>query len=289
MTSVHSPSAPPAVLQPAPPPEDWLAGAEAVPTPSGSIDFRVLGPVEMRVGGVSLPLRGVKVRELLSLMLLHRGRVVPVERLADELWDGAPPAASTAALRVYISRLRKLLAGAGHESLLVTHPAAYRLDVPDQSIDLARFEVLAASGRAALADGNPARAVEQLRAALALWRGSAFADIAATHAVEMESTRLEECRLEALEDCIDAELASGHHRSVLGELQAAVAAHPLRERLWAQRMTALYRSDRQPEALAAFQEFRRHLADELGLDPSPRLSDLHAAIITRSAELDATA
>ncbi|HJQ44280.1 MAG TPA: BTAD domain-containing putative transcriptional regulator [Jatrophihabitantaceae bacterium] len=265
------------------------SAADIEPVSDGSIEFHVLGAVELCVAGRSVPLRGVKVRELLSLMLLHRGRVVPVERLADELWDGQPPSASTAALRVYVSRLRKLLATAGHESLLVTHPAAYRLDVPDSSIDLARFEVLAGSGRAALADGHPERAAEQLRAALALWRGTAFADIASTRAVEMESARLEESRLEAFEDYIEAELACGRHRSVLGDLQAAVGATPLRERLWALRMTALYRADRQPEALAAFQEFRTLLADELGLDPSPNLQELHSAILTRSAELDATA
>jgi DNA-binding response OmpR family regulator len=259
------------------------------PASDGAIEFCVLGSVEMRAGGRPLPLRGVKVRELLSLMLLHRGRVVPVERLADELWDGAPPAASTAALRVYVSRLRKLLAAAGHESMLVTHPAAYRLDVPDSDIDLARFETLAASGRAALAGGDAERAAQQLRAALALWRGPAFADVAGSHAAEMESTRLEESRLEAFEDCIQAEIACGRHRSVLGELQAAVSATPLRERLWSLRMTALYRSDRQAEALAAFQDFRTLLADELGLDPSPQLQELHHAILTRDASLDARA
>lgn len=259
------------------------------PASDGGIEFCVLGSVEMRAGGRPLPLRGVKVRELLSLMLLHRGRVVPVERLADELWDGAPPAASTAALRVYVSRLRKLLAAVGHESMLVTHPAAYRLDVPDSDLDLARFEALAASGRAALAGGDAERAAQQLRSALALWRGPAFADVAGTHAAEMESTRLEESRLEAFEDCIEADIACGRHRSVLGELQAAVSATPLRERLWSLRMTALYRSDRQAEALAAFQDFRTLLAEELGLDPSPQLQELHNAILTRDASLNARA
>lgn len=286
LASVQRPAEPAPAIS-ATPADGWLSDPPgSSPLRTGVLEFRVLGPVEMRVAGVALPLRGIKVRELLSLMLLHRGRVVPVERLADELWDGTPPAASTAALRVYISRLRKLLGGAGHESLLVTHPAAYRLDVPDESIDLAQFEALAAAGRSALAEGNAERAAQRLRAALGLWRGTAFADIATTSAVEMESARLEECRLEALEDCIEAELACGRHRNVLGELQAAVAAAPLRERLWAQRMTALYRADRQPEALAVFQDFRRLLADELGLDPSPRLVELQTAILTRAAELD---
>ena len=262
-------------------------GADEFTSPAtGGLVFRVLGPVEVSVAGTVVPLRGVKVRELLSLLLLHRGRVVSVDRLADELWDGQPPAAATAALRVYVSRLRKLLAAAGQERLLVTHPAAYQLDVPDDAIDVVRFNTLAADGRAAMQAERPDRAVELLRSALDLWRGTAYADVATTSYVEAESVRLEESRLEATEDCIEAELVCGNHRRVLGELQALVATHPLRERLWALRMTALYRSGRQPEALAVFQEFRRHLADELGLDPSPSLVELHGAILTRSLELE---
>jgi DNA-binding SARP family transcriptional activator len=219
---------------------------------------------------------------------LHRGRVVSVDRLAEELWTGEPPAAATAALRVYVSRLRKLLSGAGQERLLVTHPSAYQLDAPDDALDVVRFETLAGQGRAALRSGDPSAAVQLLRAATGLWRGAAYQDIATTPSAEADSVRLEESRLEAVEDCIEAELACGNHRSVLGELQALVGAHPLRERLWSQRMTALYRAGRQPEALAAYQEFRQHLADELGLDPSPELAQLHAAILSRSAELEPT-
>lgn len=255
-------------------------------TSTTTLAFRVLGPLEVSVGGVPVPLRGVKVRELLSLLLLHRGRVVSVDRLAEELWTGEPPAAATAALRVYVSRLRKLLSGAGQERMLVTHPSAYQLDAPDDALDVVRFETMAEQGRAAMAAGNHARARELLRAATELWRGTAYQDIAATPSAEAESVRLEESRLEAVEDYLDAELACGNHRSVLGELQALVGAYPLRERLWSQRMTALYRSGRQPEALAAYQEFRQHLAEELGLDPSPDLAQLHAAILNRSEELE---
>jgi adenylate cyclase len=268
------------------------AGASRAATASGpaarggGLDFRVLGPLEVLVAGESVPLRGVKVRELLSLLLLHRGRVVSVDRLAEELWTGEPPTAATAALRVYVSRLRKLLSGAGEERLLVTHPSAYQLDAPDDALDLVRFEALVAQGRAALQAGDPGQARPVLREAIGMWRGSAYQDIASTPSAEAESVRLEESRLEAVEDCMDAELACGNHRSVLGELQALVCAHPLRERLWSQRMTALYRADRQPEALAAFQEFRQHLAEEMGLDPSPALTQLHAAILSRAPELE---
>jgi DNA-binding response OmpR family regulator len=273
----------PPVPEPRQPPGTSAAGEHESWGRSG-LFFRVLGPVEMVASGRPVALRGVKVRELLSLLLLHRGRVVSVDRLAEELWDGEPPAAATAALRVYVSRLRKLLAGVGQEGLLVTHPAAYQLDVTDDVIDVARFEGLTEQARNAVSEGFPRRGAELLREALALWRGAAYAEVANTSLVEAESARLEESRLVAVEDCMDAELASGNHRLILGELQALVTEHPLRERLWAQRMTALYRSGRQPEALAVYQEFRQRLAAELGLDPSPELAELHNAILTRAAD-----
>jgi len=221
----------------------------------------------------------------LSLLALHRDQVMSVDRLAEELWEGNPPESATAALRVHISRLRKLLATAGQEGLLVTRPTGYQLNVPDDAIDVVRFEQLAGKGRDALAANNAESAAELLRGALKLWRGTAFADVATSQYVVAEAARLEESRLECTEDCIDAELACGRQRRVLGELEALVTAHPLRERLWAQRMTALYRSGRQPEALEAYQTLRRHLADELGLDPSPELAELHEAILSRSADL----
>jgi len=123
-----------------------------------------------------------------------------------------------------------------------------------------------------------------MRAALGLWRGTAYADVAGFDVASAESVRLEEGRLELLEDCIDADLACGRHRRVLGDLHAAVASHPLRERLWSQLMTALYRSGRQPEALSAYTDYRTRLAGDLGLDPSPRLAELHAAILSHSLE-----
>jgi DNA-binding SARP family transcriptional activator/class 3 adenylate cyclase len=255
-------------------------------SPDDGLSFYLLGPLEVSLGGVELPLRASKVRQLLSLLLLHRDQVMSVDRLADALWEGSPPESATAALRVHISRLRKLLSTVGQEGRLLTRPTGYQLDVDDESIDVVRFESLAAKGRAALEAGQPEAAAETLRYALKLWRGTAFADIASSPFVTAEAARLEESRLECIEDCIDAELACGRQRRVLGELEGLVTAHPLRERLWAQRMTALYRSGRQPEALEAYQTLRRHLADELGLDPSPELTDLHAAILNRSADLE---
>jgi adenylate cyclase len=253
--------------------------------PARDLDFRLLGPIEIVLAGTEIPLRASKVRQLLSLLVLHRDQVMSVDRLADELWEGNPPESATAALRVHISRLRKLLSTAGQEGLLVTRPTGYQLSISDDAVDVVRFERLAAHGRDALASGNSEAAADIMRRALKLWRGTAFADVAASQYVVAEAARLEEVRLETLENCIDAELDCGQHRRVLGELEALVTAHPLRERLWAQRMTALYRSGRQPEALETYQTLRRHLADELGLDPSPELTELHTAILNRSAEL----
>jgi DNA-binding SARP family transcriptional activator len=238
----------------------------------------------MLVNGVDVPLRAARLRHLLSLLLVHRNEISSVDRLVDELWEGHPPESAAAALRVHVSRLRKVLAAVGHDELLVTRPAGYQLDMSGAALDVQEFESLAARGQRQLAAGEPEQAAESLRAALALWQGDAFVDVPGSASMLAEHARLGEIRLGVLEDCIDAELACGRHRQVLGELDALVTAHPLRERLWAHRMIALYRSGRQAEALAAYQSLRRTLADELGLDPSPQLAELHDRILTRSVE-----
>jgi DNA-binding response OmpR family regulator len=250
----------------------------------GHLEFRLLGPTRMLVNGVDVPLRAARLRHLLSLLLVHRNEISSVDRLVDELWEGHPPESAAAALRVHVSRLRKVLAAVGHDELLVTRPAGYQLDTSTAVVDVQDFESLAARGQAQLAAGEPEQAAESLRAALALWHGDAFSDVPGSASMLAEAVRLGEVRLGVLEDCIDAELACGRHRQVLGELDALVTAHPLRERLWAHRMIALYRSGRQAEALAAYQSLRRTLADELGLDPSPQLAELHDRILTRSVE-----
>ena len=238
----------------------------------------------MGVNGVDVPLRAARLRHLLSLLLVHRNEISSVDKLVDELWEGHPPDSAAAALRVHVSRLRKVLAAVGHDDLLVTRPAGYQLDTSRAVLDVVEFESLAARGQAQLAAGEPEPATESLRAALALWQGDAFVDVPGSASMLAEAARLGEIRLGVLEDCIDAELACGRHRQVLGELDALVTAHPLRERLWAHRMIALYRSGRQAEALAAYQSLRRTLADELGLDPSPQLAELHDQILTRRVE-----
>ena len=257
-----------------------------VPTAArgGQLEFRLLGPTRMAVNGVDVPLRAARLRHLLSLLLVHRNEISSVDRLVDELWEGHPPESAGAALRVHVSRLRKLLSGIGHDELLVTRPAGYQLDASRAVLDVLQFEATAARGQARLADGDPEQAAELLRQALDLWHGEAFLDVPASPSVVAEAARLGEIRLGVLEDCMEAELACGRHRQVLGELDALVTAHPLRERMWAQRMIALYRSGRQAEALAAYQALRHKLADELGLDPSPQLAELHDRILTRTVE-----
>ena len=254
------------------------------PVPGGHLEFRLLGPTRMAVNGVDVPLRAARLRHLLSLLLVHRNEISSVDRLVDELWEGQPPDSAAAALRVHVSRLRKVFAAVGHDDLLVTRPAGYQLDTSTAIVDVREFESLATRGQTHLGAGEPEQAAAALRAALALWQGEAFVDVPGSASVLAEAARLGEIRLSVLEDCIDAELACGRHRQVLGELDALVTAHPLRERLWAHRMIALYRSGRQAEALAAYQSLRRTLADELGLDPSPELAELHDQILTRSVE-----
>jgi DNA-binding SARP family transcriptional activator len=231
-----------------------------------------------------VPLRATRLRHLLSLLLLHRTEASSVDRLVEELWEGQPPESATAALRVHVSRLRKVLAAVGHDELLVTRPSGYHLDIAADALDVTQFETLAARGQRLLVESQPEEAVEKLGAALALWRGQPLADVPHSASVVAEATRLSELHMTAVEDHIEAQLACGNHRQVLGELDALLGTYPLRERLWAQRMTALYRSGRQAEALATYQSLRRTLADELGLDPSPQLAELHDQILTQRVQ-----
>jgi DNA-binding SARP family transcriptional activator len=225
------------------------------------------------------------VRRLLGLLLLHRGKVVSVDRLVDEIWDNDPPDSALAALRVHVSRLRKILAAAGLGSILVTRPTGYLLDVGAGSVDADRFEQAIIDGRERLARGDHQGAVERFREGLAMWRGAPLSGVASSTYVEAEAARLEEARITALEDCIGAELEVGNARGVLGELEALIVEHPLRERLWALRMLALYRTGRQADALECYQALRRQLDEELGLEPSAELARLHQDILQQAPSL----
>ena len=249
------------------------------------MDFRILGPLEVSLDGRAVPLGGKKQRALLALLLLHANEALSSDRLIDELWGESPPETVTTMLQVYISRLRKAL---GAERI-VTRAPGYLLHVEPGELDLERFESLAAAGREALSAAQAAAAAERLHDALSLWRGAGLADFASEPFAQREIGRLEELRLATLEERIEADLALGRHAELVGELEALVQEHPLRERLRGQLMLALYRSGRQAEALEAYQETRRTLVEELGIEPSRTLQELERAILNQDSELDSPA
>ena len=243
------------------------------------MEFRILGPLEVWDEGGEVSLGGRKPRALLAVLLLHPNEVVSADRLIDELWGEDSPERAAAALRVNVSRLRKALP----QDVLTTRSPGYVIRVEPDELDLHRFERLVDEGRSLLARGLPADASERLREALSLWRGPALADFAYESFAQTAIARLEEIRLAAVELRIDADLALGRHDELVGELEALVAEHPLRERLRRYLMTALYRSGRQAEALDAYQDARRALVDELGIEPSPALQELERAILRQDA------
>ena len=247
------------------------------------MEFRILGPLEVRFGERVLPVSGVKQRTVLALLLLCAGEVVSSDRLIDELWGERPPPSGIDALQMSVSRLRKVLP----EGTVVTEGRGYRLAASREQIDAGRFERLAGEGRAALSEGDPESAGRLLREALGLWSGPALADFGYEPFAQGEIARLEELRVLAIEDGLEADLACGRSAELVGELEALVGAHPLRERMRGQLMRALYRSGRQAEALGAYQDARRALVDELGIEPSPALRDLERAILAQDPVLSA--
>jgi DNA-binding SARP family transcriptional activator len=236
----------------------------------------VLGPLEVVDSNRTLQLGSGQQRALLAMLLLHANEVVSVDRLIDALWGTELPSTAAKTVQVYVSRLRKELG-----DRLVTRAPGYALRVERSELDLAQFEQLLAEAQRS----EPARAGATLRRALALWRGPALADLAYESFAQPEIARLEELRWAALEQRVDADLAAGRHAELIGELGALVAEHPLRERLRAQLMLALYRSGRQAEALSAYRQAQRELSDELGLEPSEELKQLEQAILRQDAEL----
>jgi YVTN family beta-propeller protein len=249
------------------------------------MEFRILGEVEVRDGERVLALHGRRERALLAYLLLHANEVVPSERLIEQLWGESPPPTVATALHVYVSRLRKVLGENG--SAIVTRTPGYVLEVDPEQVDARRFEDLVASGRHALSEGDPARAAALLRDALALWRGTPLAGVVEPEWAESEIRRLQELRIAALEERIESDLQLGRHAELISELEALVARHPLRERLRAELMLALYRCDRQGDALQVYTDTRRVLAEELGIDPSPSLRRLEQAILAQDPALEA--
>lgn len=250
------------------------------------MEFRILGPLEVREEGRLLPLASAKQRALLAILLLNANQVVSRERLIDELWGREPPETAVKALQVHVSQLRKVLERAGAGRLLRTRAPGYVLDVDPEKLDLHRVARLLAEGRRLLADGDHAAASAKFVDALALWRGQALAEFALEPFAQAEIARIEELRIGALEDRIEADLALGRHTELTGELEALVAQQPLRERLRGQLMLALYRSGRQADALAAYREARRGLVEELGIEPGRDLQRLQKAILVQDPSLD---
>ena len=246
------------------------------------MEFRILGPLEVRSDGRAIAVGGEKRRALLAMLVLQANQPVGAERLAQALWgeDAATDAVKT--VRVHVSRIRAALED---PDALVTTPAGYRLRVRPGELDADRFEDLLERGRRALADGAPAHAAELLRTALGLWRGSALADVRYAAFAQTAIGRLEELRWDAIEARNDADLQLGRADAVLAELEPGADEAPLRERLVEQRMRALYEAGRHVEALAAYREAQQRLDDELGLQPGPALRELERAILVHDASL----
>jgi predicted ATPase/DNA-binding SARP family transcriptional activator len=251
---------------------------------SSGLEFCLLGPLEVKRDGVVVGLGGARPQGLLAVLLLNANRVVLTERLIDELWGERPPRTARAALQGYVARLRHAL-GEGSTEVLVTEPGGYRLRVAPGAFDLERFEGLLRAARRAAVDGDHAVACKRLREGLSLWRGPPLADLAFESSAGLEVSRLEEARLDALEERIDADLALGRDAQLVGELQALVAQHPLRERFRAQLMLALYRAGRQADALDAYRDARRVLVEELGIEPGSELRELEHAILAQDPGL----
>ena len=248
---------------------------------AGSVEFRLLGPLEVSRSGVPLPLGGPKQRALLALLLLSANRVVPRERAIDWLWGEDPPERAVNALQVRVHGLRRLLG----PDRIVTRGSGYLLRAAADEVDLLAFERLVEEGRAALAGADPARAAARLGEARSLWRGPPLAELGHATLPRAERGRLEELGLAAVELGIDAELALGGSEHLIPELEALVRQHPFRERIRGQLMLALYRAGRQADALEVYRSGHELFADELGIEPGPRLRELQRAVLRQDPTL----
>jgi len=248
------------------------------------LEFGLLGPLLVRRGGTVIPVPRGNQRTILAELLLAANQVVAVDRIAETLWGAGPPPSAQVTIRNYVKRLRRALGDEG-QARIIAQPRGYLINVGAQELDLTRFEALLGSARAAAAERSWDDAAARARAALALWRGRPLADVEADVLTVRNVPRLEELRLQALETRIDADLHRGRHAELTAELAELAGAHPLRERLHAQLMLALYRSGRQAEALAAYGRARRTLVDELAAEPGPELRELHRQILAADPAL----
>jgi DNA-binding SARP family transcriptional activator len=256
------------------------------------MDVRILGSLEVLEEGRVIALAGSKQRALLALLVLRANETISTDRLIDELWGERPPANAAKTVQMQISRLRKALAGEsgnGADGVVVTRERGYELALDPDCVDAHRFERLVDEGRGELAGGRPRRAVSALQEGLALWRGAPLAELADEPFARGEIARLDELRAAAHEQLIEAKLQLGRHAELVAELEALIAEHPYREGLRAQLMLALYRADRQADALQAYQDARRTLVGELGIEPGERLRELERAMLTQDPALQLAA
>ncbi len=250
------------------------------------MQYRLLGPLEVTDGDRKVPIGAGRRGSLLTLLLIHANEAVSADRLIDQLWGERPPPTAAKSLQVHVSALRKRLGGRA-EGPLLTRAHGYLLRVDADDLDIFRFERWLEEADRLLAAGDAPRAAPLLDEALALWRGPALAGHDYAPFAQQEIARLEELRLHALESRAEARLALGEHARLVGELEPLVQAHPLRERILAQLMLALYRSGRQAEALEVYQGARRELAEQRGLEPSEELKRLELAILQQDASIGA--
>lgn len=259
------------------PPLRGVEESKRARTPADDLSFRLLGSFEVGKGGRPLQIGGQKQRAVLAILALNAGRVVSTDRFIDMLWGEQPPKTAATSLQNFISQLRKAVGA----TVVVTKAPGYLLNVAAEQIDLNQFERLVTESRSL----EPEARAEQLREGLALWRGAPLADFTFESFAGTEIVRLEELRSAALEDRLEADLEGGAAAELVGELEGLVKLNPLRERLRGHLMLALYRSGRQAEALRAYQDARRSLVDELGIEPSPALQQLHASILRQESAL----
>ncbi|MEU4537684.1 BTAD domain-containing putative transcriptional regulator [Streptosporangium sp. NPDC023825] len=253
---------------------------------AGETTFAVLGPLEARRNGSLVPLGPFKQRVLLSLLLCHANRIVPVDQLSTAAWSEEPPRTALKNVQVYVSALRKNVLGTANRDRLAYRPPGYQLRLGPQHLDILDYETLARRGRQHLRDREITKAVDLLHEALKLWRGDPLPDMAQVPLISDELSRLHSERMSVYEDWAEAQLILGHHAHIIDSLEENVRSHPLRERLRSTQMIALFRCGRQSEALAQYEDMRQTLARDLGLQPSPVLERLYRAILAGAPSLD---
>jgi len=254
------------------------------------MDFSILGPMEVTAESSDMTPTAPKLRQVLAFLLLRRNGLVQTGEFIDELWGEDPPRSAMSTLQTYVYKLRRQLferPGDGDERLM-TKPSGYILRIGSNDLDLGRFEARAEEGYLALESGEPQRAAMLLSSALSLWRGPALADVVTGDVLGAYATRLEESRMRALEQRIEADLRLNRHHWVIGELRMLTTTYPLHEGFHAKLMLAMYRSGRRYEALNVYRRLREVLIEELGLEPSPELTRIHQALLSSDPSLDST-